>query len=296
MWIRRYARFCRAKCAQDLTNGGPAMVGRFLGYLAKDRRVAASTQNQAHSALLFLYSEILGVPLHQVDVFDRAKQPKRLPVVLTPREVKALLDGLSGVSRLIASLLYGSGLRLMECVQLRVKDVDLERLEVTVRRGKGGKDRVTPLPRRLCRPLEVHLGERRQLFEHDQVAGTAWVELPGALERRSPDDARSWQWQWLFPASTHYTEPSDGRRRRHHHHESAVQKAVKDAARRAEISKRVTCHSLRHSFATHLLEAGYDIRTIQELLGHTSLTTTMIYTHVTGQGGLGVRSPFDQIL
>src|SRR5690606_32093612 len=159
-----------------------------------------STQNQAHSALLFLYSEILGVPLHQVDVFDRAKQPKRLPVVLTPREVKALLDGLSGVSRLIASLLYGSGLRLMECVQLRVKDVDLERLEVTVRRGKGGKDRVTPLPRRLCRPLEVHLGERRQLFEHDQVAGTAWVELPGALERRSPDDARSWQWQWLFPA------------------------------------------------------------------------------------------------
>lgn len=224
-----------------------------------------------------------------------AKRPRRLPVVLSVGEVARVLERLEGMPFLMASLLYGSGLRLMECVRLRVKDLEFERGEIVVREGKGDKDRVTPLPRRLHQPLRSHLEWVRGQHQNDLALGAGWVELPGALARKLPNAGREWSWQWIFPATRRYLHPETGQRRRHHFHETALRRAVHEAGIAAGIGRRVTCHSMRHSFATHLLESGSDIRTIQELLGHRSVATTMIYTHVLNRGGLGARSPLDAL-
>ncbi len=267
----------------------------FLSDLAVRRRVSASTQNQASAALLFLYREVLRTPLESPGGVVRAKRPSRLPVVLTRAEVRAVLGQLDRQPHLVALLLYGAGLRLLEALSLRVKDVDLSRGELLVRDGKGGKDRVTMLPSTAAGPLARHLVWVRALHERDLAAGDGRVALPGALEHKCPAAGREWAWQWVFPASTRYRVPDTGERRRHHLHESAVQRAVRAAVLRAGIPKRATCHTLRHSFATHLLEDGYDIRTVQELLGHADVRTTMIYTHVLNRGGRGVRSPADSL-
>ncbi len=271
---------------------GSAEVSGYLSALA-NRGVAASTQNQALGALLFLYTKVLERPLPELSDVVRAAKPQRLPVVLSRGEVAALLGHLQGVAWLMASLLYGGGLRLMECVELRVKDVHFDRGEVLVRDGKGGRDRVTMLPASLRGPLMAHLEARQQLHAHDLAAAQGSVWLPDGLRRKYPNASREWAWQWVFPATRHYLDPDTGERRRHHLHESVLQKSVKDAARAAGIPRPASCHTLRHSFATHLLENGYDIRTIQELLGHRDVSTTMIYTHVLNQGGRGVRSPLD---
>ena len=256
--------------------------------------MSASTQNQALAALLFLYRVVLGIELKWLDEMVRAKRPQRLPVVLTRREVRALLERLRGTTWLMASLLYGSGLRLLECARLRVKDVDFERGEILVRDGKGRKDRVTMLPASVKAPLRVHLAQVRQMHADDLRHGLGAVELPDALALKYSNASREWGWQWVFPASRHYVVAATGERRRHHLHETVLQRAVKQAAQEAGIAKPASCHTLRHSFATHLLEAGQDIRTIQELLGHRDVSTTMIYTHVLNRGGLGVRSPLDE--
>jgi len=256
--------------------------------------VSASTQNQALAALLFLYGEVLGIPMAAPADHLHAKRPVRLPSVLTQEEVARVLDGMDGVPRLMAGLLYGSGLRLMECCQLRVKDVDLARGELTVREGKGQKDRVTMLPQTVVPALKAQLARVRAQHARDVAAGGGHVALPGALRAKLGDAAaRSWPWQWVFPATRPYRDGATGELRRHHLHETVLQRAVTAAARAAAVPKRVTCHTFRHSFATHLLEAGYDIRTVQELLGHGDVRTTMIYTHVLNRGGLGVRSPLD---
>jgi integron integrase len=293
-WARRYVVFHGRRHPATLA---PSAVGDFLSYLANDGGVSASTQNQALGALLFLYREVLDAPLAMsaLDGVVRARRPHRLPVVMTRDEVRAVLGQLEGVSRLVATLLYGSGLRLMEALCLRVHDVDLARREVTVRGGKGDKDRRTLLPVTVVDALGEHLGRVRQLHERDLAAGSGGVELPGAFRLKAPNAARSWGWQWVFPGTTRYRDPGSGEWRRHHLHESAVQRAVQLAVSRAGVSKRATCHTFRHSFATHLLEDGYDIRTVQELLGHKDLRTTMIYTHVLNRGGGGVRSPADRL-
>jgi integron integrase len=260
-----------------------------------ERRVSAATQNQALAALLFLYREVLDSPLPWVAGVIRAKASRRLPTVLTRDEVRSLLAELTGVPWLTAMLLYGAGLRLLECLTLRVKDLDFGAEQVVVRGGKGGKDRVTPLPVRFREPLERHVEQVRALHSRDLTAGGGRVSLPGALERKYPNAGREWRWQYVFPATRQYLDRVTGERRRHHLHESVLQRAVREAAARAGLRKRVTCHTLRHSFATHLLEAGYDIRTIQELLGHRDVSTTMIYTHVLNRGGRGVRSPADSL-
>jgi integron integrase len=255
--------------------------------------VSSSTQRQAASALAFLYEEVLGVAVALPKGISRPRKSRRLPVVLTRDEIRALLDELQGTHRLVASVLYGSGLRLMEGMRLRVKDVDPRRGELVVRSGKGGHDRVTTLPTSIADTLVRQVERVRALHERDIAAGAGWVDLPGAFAAKAPRVARELGWQYLFPAARTHTDRHTGQGRRHHLHESAVQRAVKEAARRAGIVKRATCHTLRHSFATHLLEDGYDIRTIQELLGHKSVRTTMIYTHVLNRGGRGVRSPLD---
>jgi integron integrase len=273
---------------------GSEAIGAFLTNLANEHRCSSSTQNQAASGLLFLYREVLGLRVELPDEVIRPLKPRRLPIVLTRSEVDAVLSELSGTKRIVASLLYGSGLRLLEALQLRVKDVDVERRELAVRSGKGGHDRITMLPDALLPDLKRQIARVRAQHEVDVSRDAGWVAVPQGLAGKFAVAGRVYSWQWVFPA-TRLSEQGTGRRGRHHLHESAIQRSVTDAVRRAGISKRATCHSFRHSFATHLLEDGYDIRTIQELLGHRSVKTTMIYTHVLNRGGRGVQSPLDKL-
>jgi integron integrase len=289
-WVRRFVLFHGKRHPREL---GAPEVSEFLTALAVKDRVSASTQNQALGAILFLYREVLGQDLPWLGSVVRAKKPRRLPVVLTREEVRAILSHVDGATRLIVSLLYGSGLRLLEGLTLRVKDVDFGRNEITVRSGKGGKDRVTMLPVGARAPLGAHLRSVRAVHERDVRDGAGWVSLPSSLARKFPNAGREWPWQWVFPATRTYVDPETGHRHRHHLHETVVQRDFKAAVREAGLTKHATCHTLRHSFATHLLEDGYDIRTIQELLGHKDVATTMIYTHVLNRGGRGVRSPID---
>jgi len=272
---------------------GAPEIAAFLTALAIDGKVSASTQNQAFSALLFLYREVLGREIAGLEKVLRAKRPVRTPLVLAREEVQQVLRQLRGPTWLMASLMYGAGLRLLECCRLRVKDVDLARGEITVRDGKGRKDRVTVLPVRLAEPLRTHLAATNRRHVADLQSSAGFVALPDALARKYPGASRAWHWQWVFPASRTYVDRATGERRRHHLHESTVQREFAAAVRAAGLSKPATCHTLRHSFATHLLESGYDIRTIQELLGHADVNTTMIYAHVLNRGGRGVRSPLD---
>ncbi len=272
---------------------GEKQVAGFLSALAVENKVSASTQNQALNAIVFLYREVLGTELTCLEGWRRARTPRRLPVVLRRDEVMALFRHLDGTQRMMAGLIYGAGLRLMECHRLRAKDIDFERNEIIVRCGKGNKDRHTVLPRRVREVLRQHLRGVHLQHKRDLDLGAGFVELPGALRKKYPSAAREWIWQWCFPATRIYSDRETGERRRHHLHESVLQRAVKQAARMAGLQKRATCHVLRHSFATHLLEDGYDIRTIQELLGHACVSTTMIYTHVLNRGGRGIKSPLD---
>ena len=291
-WIRRYIVFNGKRHPSEL---GAGEVTAFLTWLAVERHVAASTQNQAFSALMFLYHEVLRQDLGVVAPPPRAKRPVHVPVVLSTDEVRQVLRQLKGVSWLVASLLYGAGLRLQECLELRIKDLDFERREMTVRRGKGQKDRRVMLPDLVHDRLRQHLEEVRTRHQTDLAQGFGRVIMPSALERKFPNAATEWRWQFVFPAARICRDPRFGPPSRFHLHESAIQRAVAAAARQARLTKRVSCHTLRHSFATHLLEAGYDIRTVQELLGHADVSTTMIYTHVLNRGGLGVKSPLDRI-
>ncbi len=273
---------------------GEKEIAQYLSHLATQKQVSASTQNQALNAILFLYREVLHIEIDELDGIVRPKRSKRLPVVLTREEVADILEHLHGLHWLMASLLYGSGLRLMECVRLRVKDIDYARNEIIVRDGKGKKDRITMLPISLKGSLTAHLKRVRLQHQADLRNGNGDVELPFAIARKYPNISREWGWQWMFPATRiHYHEES-GLWRRHHYHSTALQRAMKEAVRRSGVIKPASCHTLRHSFATHLLEAGYDIRTIQELLGHRDVSTTMIYTHVLNRGTRGVRSPLDE--
>jgi len=290
-WIRRFILFFGKRHPRDL---GAAEVEQFLTHLAVEGNVAASTQSQAKSALLFLYREVLDNELPWLDNVERAKVPKRLPVVLTREEVMAVLTRLEGTHWLVASLLYGTGLRIMEALRLRVKDVEFSRKEILVRDGKGFKDRVTMLPVALAAPLAEHLKRVKALHEQDLAAGRGAVYLPYALERKYPGAARDWAWQYVFPSAGLSEDPRTGIVRRHHLQDQAVQRAMRQAVRDAGVDKPATPHTLRHSFATHLLEGGYDIRTVQELLGHADVSTTMIYTHVLNKGGRGVTSPLDR--
>jgi integron integrase len=290
-WVRRYVRFSGMRHPAEL---GGEDVRRFLTALADRGHASASTQSQALSGLLFLYRQVLGRELDPGAIV-RPVKPVRLPVVLSREEVRALLGALAGTPRLVAVLLYGSGLRLLEALSLRVKDLDFATGEVVVRRGKGDKDRITMLPGSAREALEGQLQRVRRLHQRDLTTGGGYVSLPGALHRKSPGAAREWVWQYVFPATRRYPDPGSGVYYRHHLHESVVQRAVKRAIHDAGIAKRATCHSLRHSFATHLLEDGYDIRTVQELLGHRDVATTMVYTHVLNRGGFGVRSPADRL-
>ena len=289
-WIRRFILFHNKRHPKDM---GVEEVRQFLSDLAVHHHVAASTQNQALSAILFLYQHVLRQEIGWINDVVRAKKPKKLPVVFTQEEVRMVFNSLSGSAWLMATLLYGSGLRLMECIRLRVKDVDFAYNHLVVRDGKGDKDRVTMLPLNVKAPLERHLQDVKQLHDQDLAEGFGRVYLPYALERKYPNANQEWAWQYVFPAASRSLDPRTGIQRRHHVGRLVLQRAVKAAIRKAKIAKAASCHTFRHSFATHLLEAGYDIRTVQELLGHRDLNTTMIYTHVLNRGGRGVRSPVD---
>jgi len=289
-WIKRFIIFHGKRHPVQM---GEAEITAFLSALATQRRVSASTQSQALSALIFLYRAVLGREIDWIHGVVKAKRPVRLPVVLTRGEVRAVLNEMHGTPLLMASLMYGAGLRLLECARLRVKDVDFEMGEITVRDGKGGKDRVTMLPFTLKAELAAHVGRVKRLHDRDLRRGHGSVALPGAVARKYPRAEWEWGWQWVFPATRYYRDERTGHWRRHHLHESVVQRAVKEAVRASRIAKPASCHTFRHSFATHLLETGYDIRTIQELLGHSDVSTTMIYTHVLNRGGHGVKSPLD---
>jgi integron integrase len=290
-WVRRFVLFHRKRHPAEL--GGPE-VTRFLTWLAEGRRVSASTQTQALSALLFLYRYVLRLELPWMTEVVRAPSRPRLPVVLTREEVRAVVRRLQGPERLVVMLLYGSGLRLLEALRLRVKDVDFDQDQLVVRGGKGDRDRITMLPQTLKPELRRHLSEVRVLHEKDLGRGAGRVELPRALDHKYPGAGKEWNWQWVFPATRLGPAREGVEVRRHHIHESAVQRAVVTAVRQSGLTKRATCHSFRHSFATHLLEDGYDIRTVQELLGHHDVSTTMVYTHVLNRGAFGVRSPADR--
>jgi len=289
-WIKRFILFHGKRHPRDM---GVQEVEQFLSHLAIAGHVAASTQSQALSALLFLYQQVLKQDIGWLDDVVRAKKPHRIPVVLTQDEVKAVLAHLSGTTWIMATLLYGAGLRLLECLRLRVKDVDFTYNQIVVRDGKGRKDRVTMLPQQVKVPLQRHLHDVQQLHAQDVQAGAGHVYLPYALERKYPNASREWIWQYVFPAARPSRDPRTGIIRRHHVHKLVLQRAVHAAVRKANIPKPASGHTLRHSFATHLLEAGYDIRTVQELLGHKDVSTTMIYTHVLNRGGRGVKSPAD---
>jgi integron integrase len=289
-WIKRFIHFHGLRHPSQM---GASEVAEFLTHLARVGNVAAATQNQALSAVLFLYQQVLKQEVGWIEEVVRAKKPRRIPVVLTREEVQKLLGCVRGMPRLMASLLYGSGLRLMECVRLRVKDIDFAYARITVRDAKGGKDRITMLPVEVAAPLERHLQRVRMQHEQDLEDGFGEVMLPHALARKYPTAGRSWQWQFAFPSARISVDPRSGIRRRHHVHENVLQGSLKQAVREAGLSKPASCHTLRHSFATHLLENGYDIRTVQELLGHKDVSTTMIYTHVLNRPGIGVKSPLD---
>jgi integron integrase len=290
-WMRRYVKFNDRRHPRDL---GATEVEVFLTHLAVEAKVSASTQNQALQALLFLYRHVLGVELPWLENVTRASRPKRLPVVLTIGEVRSVLAQMEGDSWLMANLLYGSGLRLMEAHRLRVKDVVIERAEIIVREGKGGRDRVTILPESMVAPLREHLAKLHDRFKRQRRLGEPGVSLPFAFARKYSDASTQWGWQWLFPADSVCVDPYSGNPVRHHRHEKILQRAVGSAVRKAGILQPASCHTFRHCFATHLLEAGYDIRTVQELLGHSDVRTTMIYTHVLGKGAMGVKSPLDR--
>lgn len=292
MWIRRYVQFHDLRHPDEM---GEAEINAFLTHLAVKRKVSASTQNQALSALLFLYRHVLHRDIGELGEVIRARRPRRLPVVMTRDEVRAVLRRLSGEKQLIGSLLYGSGMRLLECLQLRVQDIDLTSSQITIRDGKGRMDRVTMLPVSLQEPLKEHLQKVKAIHEQDLKDGFGRVILPTALDRKYPNASSEWRWQWIFPQQRRWRDRESGNQGRHHMDESIMQRAVREAVRDAGITRRATCHSFRHSFATHLLEDGYDIRTIQELLGHRDVKTTMIYTHVLNRGPTGVRSPMDRI-
>jgi integron integrase len=288
-WIRRFRIRFPADAASE------ADISRFLTELVIEAKVSASTQNQAFNALLFYFKHGLGREAGNIQGVIRSQKPLRLPVVLSKDEVRRVLSLMSGTPRIMAALLYGSGLRLMECCRLRVKDIDFDQNQVVVRAGKGDKDRLTSLPNALRDSLRLHLAKVRAQHDEDLSRGLGAVELPHALARKYPNAPREWGWQWVFPATSHYTDSDTGERRRHHLHESVLQRAFRDARMKAGLAKPAGCHTLRHSFATHLMEDGYDIRTVQELLGHADVSTTMIYTHVLNRGGKGVLSPADRL-
>ncbi|MDR0780235.1 MAG: integron integrase [Pseudomonadales bacterium] len=291
-WARRFILFHGKRHPREME---AAEVTAFLTHLANERNVSASTQNQAKSALLFLYKQVLGIELPWLDEIVQAKRGVRLPVMLTPREVRDLLGAMQGTMGLVVGLLYGTGMRLLECLRMRVKDLELTRREILIREGKGNKDRVTVLPENLVLPLQKHLVRVRALHDADVAAGFGEVYMPDALAVKYPRAARQWGWQWVFPSPVRSLDPRSGVERRHHIYPESVQRAVREAARQVGTIKPCTPHVLRHSFATHLLQAGYDIRTVQELLGHSDVKTTMIYTHVLNHGGRGVISPLDAL-
>lgn len=291
-WIKRFIFFHNKRHPAEMSE---KEIAQFLSSLASELHVSASTQNQALNAILFLYREVLRKEIGYIDGVIRAKRPHRLPVVLTRQEVKSILGVLDHSDWLMLMLLYGAGLRLMECLQLRVKDIDFTSNQIIVRAGKGDKDRHTMLPTAVKEPLAKHLEIIKEQHQRDLEHGLGRVVLPNALDRKYPNAGKEWGWQWVFPATSHYTDRVTGEQRRHHLHESVLQKAVKTAVRKAGLAKPATPHTFRHSFATHLLEDGYDIRTVQELLGHRDVSTTMIYTHVLNRGGRGVNSPADRL-
>ena len=292
-WVRRYIRFCNRRHPRDL---GAAEISTFLTHLAIDLKVTASTQNQALQALIFLYREVLQIDLPDISTVVRASKPPRLPVVLTQEEVALVFSHLRGRARLIVGLLYGSGLRLQEALTLRVKDLDFERREVMVRSGKGGKDRVSVISSNLVAPLRDHVSSLNAWYQRERTAKGPGVSMPNALGAKYKGGQTSWAWQWVFPSRTYCRDPYDGAWVRHHVHPRTLQRTVQSAVARAGITKPAGCHTFRHCFATHLLEAGYDIRSVQELLGHSDVKTTMIYTHVLNRGGRAVKSPLDGLI
>ncbi|MBI2759146.1 MAG: integron integrase [Chloroflexi bacterium] len=290
-WVRRYIRFSNMRHPKEMNI---PEINAFITHLAMQKNVAASTQNQALSAVIFLYRTVLNIPLDESALrFVRPNKPKRIPTVLSKTEAKSVIEKMDGVYRMMAQIMYGSGLRLMECIRLRVKDLDFANHQIIVRDGKGENDRVTMFPDSLLEPLRLHLKQTKATHEQDLLAGYGTVHLPYALAVKYPNANREFAWQYVFPAPDLSTDPATGTKQRHHIHESSLQKAVKQAARLTKIDKPVSSHTFRHSFATHLLQNGYDIRTVQELLGHKDVKTTMIYTHVLQRGGLAVKSPLD---
>jgi integron integrase len=290
MWVKRYIRFHKMRHPKDMAE---PEINEFLTHLAVEEKLSASTQNQALSALLFLYRHVFGLDIGDLGEVVRARKSHHIPVVMTREETRAVLAKMNGETKLMAELLYGAGLRLSECLCLRVQDLDLPSGEIVVFNGKGMKDRVTVLPEGIKAALQQHLASVRAVHERDLADGFGRVQIPEALQRKYPNAAAEWKWQWVFPQAHRWKDPATGEQGRHHIDESILQRAVKEAVCAAGITKRVGCHTFRHSFATHLLAAGYDIRTIQELLGHKSVNTTMIYTHVLNKGGRGVTSPLD---